>query len=233
MFETNVKLPVGNMGFGHFPKCDTIMNRICVISWCTQIWPHSIGWVSLKYRRYLCMLKFWNRLIQLDDTRLVKRIFLHYIRRSWGNWCSDIQHIADIFVLNHVLNEHYIFDIDSIKAKCADLMNIEWRQQVESKPKLRTYVTFKHVFGLEPYLKYNISRYNISSMAQFRTGILPLQIEFGSFNNIRPWAIRKLSPQERICTICDSGFIDDEKHFVFNWNMYHARCYLHKNIPIL
>ncbi len=34
-------------------------------------------------------------------------------------------------------------------------------------------------------------------------------------------AIRKLLPEERLCTICDSGLVEDEKHFIFDCNKYH------------
>ena len=49
-------------------------------------------------------------------------------------------------------------------------------------------------------------------MAQFRLGILPLEIEVGRFRNI-PLA-------NRICQMCNSGVVEDEIHFLCECNNY-------------
>ena len=84
-------------------------------------------------------------------------------------------------------------------------------------PKLRTYVWFKHEYKIEEYLKMYLPRSNRSLLAQLRSGILPLRIKSGRFQNIRDpktGNTRKLKPQERICTLCDLNFVEDEIHFV-------------------
>ena len=43
-------------------------------------------------------------------------------------------------------------------------------------------------------------------MAQFRAGILPLEIEVGRYRNV------PLS--ERICRMCNSGQVEDDYHFL-------------------
>ncbi len=50
-------------------------------------------------------------------------------------------------------------------------------------PKLRTYVTFKKHSEVEPYILSFMSRKRRSYLAQFRSGILPLQIEVGRWAN--------------------------------------------------
>ena len=44
-------------------------------------------------------------------------------------------------------------------------------------PKLRTYITFKDNFSIEPYVSVNMNRKYRSVLAQLRSGILPLEIE--------------------------------------------------------
>ena len=36
----------------------------------------DIGWLRSKDRRKICMIRFWNRLINMPDSRLTKQVFL-------------------------------------------------------------------------------------------------------------------------------------------------------------
>ena len=51
-------------------------------------------------------------------------------------------------------------------------------------PKLGTYILFKSEYCTENYLKLYLSRSHRSLLAQLRTGILPLRIETGRYQNI-------------------------------------------------
>ena len=54
-------------------------------------------------------------------------------------------------------------------------------------------------------------------MAQFRSGVLPLEIETGRFKNSKDkntGQIRKLKFDERICSLCENNEVEDEFHFV-------------------
>ncbi len=50
-------------------------------------------------------------------------------------------------------------------------------------PKLRTYVMFKKHFEVEPYILSRMSCKRRSYLAQFISGILPLQNEVGRWTN--------------------------------------------------
>ena len=58
----------------------------------------------------------------------------------------------------------------------------------------------------EGYLSFDISRYQRSLMAQFRLGILPLEIEVGRYRNI-PLG-------NRVCQMCAANVVEDEIHFL-------------------
>ncbi len=83
----------------------------------------------------------------------------------------------------------------------------KWKALVESKPKLRTYKLFKHKLEPEIYLTKNISRSKRSVFAQYRCGILPLNIEVGRF--------RGQPENERLCTLCPLQSTESELHFLF------------------
>ena len=77
--------------------------------------------------------------------------------------------------------------------------------EIEIKPKLRTYKLFKHDFKVEEYVQCK-DRQKRSLFAQIRIGILPLKIETGRFSNI--------AVNERHCEMCSSQNIEDELHFI-------------------
>ena len=86
-------------------------------------------------------------------------------------------------------------------------MNIQeenWLHSVSNKPKLRTYKLFKETLRVENYVLYN--------MAQFRFGILSLNIETRRFRN-QPI-------EQRICNQCELNEIEDEFHFLFKCTLY-------------
>ena len=84
-------------------------------------------------------------------------------------------------------------------------------QTVESKPKLRTYVEMKECFKTEEYVKYINNRKERSIMAQFRCGILPLEIETGRYRNI--------VAEERFCFYCNN-VVESEAHFALICPLY-------------
>ena len=62
-----------------------------------------------------------------------------------------------------------------------------------------------------------MSRSRRSLLAQFRLGILPLEIETGRYTPIydkNTKLNKKRHPSERICTLCNIGLCEDELHFL-------------------
>ena len=55
-------------------------------------------------------------------------------------------------------------------------------------------------------MKLNLNRSERSILAQFRCGVLPLQIETGRFVGEKP--------EERLCTFCDRRVPEDKHIFV-------------------
>jgi hypothetical protein len=71
--------------------------------------------------------------------------------------------------------------------------------------KLRTYRSFKFENDLERYVSMFLIKPHRSNLAQFRLGVFPITIETGRYLR------EKL--EERICVICNTNNIEDEKHF--------------------
>ena len=83
-----------------------------------------------------------------------------------------------------------------------------------TKPKLRFYAAIKDSLHVEKYVSYNLSPSERSIAAQWRFGILPLEIETGRFRNTKV--------EDRICSLCDSNEVESEVHFAFHCPRYDA-----------
>ena len=47
------------------------------------------GWLTDKYRRYLAILRFWNRLIGMPNDRVTKKIFNWDFENDRNGWCGE------------------------------------------------------------------------------------------------------------------------------------------------
>ena len=78
---------------------------------------------------------------------------------------------------------------------------------------------------LEKYITCNLPRIHRSLLAQFRAGILPINVEIGRFRN--------LPLEDRVCKLCNSvtNNIEDEFHVLCVCNAYNdIRTSLYNNI---
>ena len=80
--------------------------------------------------------------------------------------------------------------------------------------KLRTYRLYKRSIGAEPYIRSILNRSERKTIAKFRSGSLPLNIETGRFT--RP----KTPVENRVCTMCSSNSVEDETHFLVDCEFY-------------
>jgi hypothetical protein len=71
--------------------------------------------------------------------------------------------------------------IEYCKKLLYDEMLLEFNTNVKKYPKLRTYRTFKEHVKTKPYLFNRINKAKRSIFAQYRMGVLPLNIEVSCF----------------------------------------------------
>ena len=172
----------------------------------------DMGWVPFKYRRWLYMCRTWNRFVNMDESRLNKQIFLIDYYANTFNWCTEFYEICCMLDLEDHYENMQLIDTDIFEERMHSHAEEKWKEWVLSKPKLRTYKIFKHKLEPETYLTSNISRSKRSIFAQFRSGILPLDIEIGRF--------RGLPENERICPLCPQRSVESETHFLLNCTHY-------------
>ena len=157
----------------------------------------------------MLLLRYWNRLCTLNESRLLKNVFCKDYREK-GHWSSSVE---KIFV---ELDMHYVFqncnpcNINECKSRLESNYENEWKQIVCRKPKLRSYIIWKDTFGLEPYVKFNSSRCQRAILAQLFTGV---------------------ELEKRICMHCKEQKIESELHFILECECYSGqREYLFQSI---
>ena len=57
----------------------------------------DMGWFPTRYKRYVEIIRVWNRFVVMDDTRLTNKIFLmtYEISSDSTNWCSEFKIVCE------------------------------------------------------------------------------------------------------------------------------------------
>ena len=55
----------------------------------------DMGWRKPICNRYLCLIRFWNRMLNLPDERLTRQISNYDYDKCVKNWCKEIKCIFD------------------------------------------------------------------------------------------------------------------------------------------
>ena len=171
----------------------------------------DLGWIPHCNAKHICLLRYWNKLINLADDRLTKRVFnTDYLGK--GKWCKSVKKILTDLNLLHVYDTQTTCDLSYCKNELFCNFEKKWFKEASKKPKLRTYCTYKNKLEPEKYVTTNLVPHERSILAQFRLGTLPLELELGRFANLKI--------EDRICKLCNDGSIEDEIHFLFTCKTY-------------
>ena len=167
----------------------------------------EFGWLTVKFQRYLNICKFWNRINNLEDTRLPKLVINNELNNEdhKGTWVNEIKDkILSIVGIND-LGSGMLFDLKGIECKLLNTLEQNWKAAVLCKPKLRTYRKIKTNYETENYVKFNCTKYQRSLIAQLCMGILPLAVKIGRYTNV--------DLNDRKCFRCKDS-IEDEFHYL-------------------
>ncbi len=117
-------------------------------------------------------------------------------------------------------NKTYV-NLNNARSSLCAIDKQSWKNNVTKVPKLKTYIKYKDEYLTQTYAYKVYDRGQRSIMAQFRSGILPLNIETGRYTCI---------PEElRQCIFCQENCVENEEHFLFHCSFYSQMRY--KLIP--
>ena len=205
-------------GFKNFSQIDNIQHKaIQIFLGVHRFAPIAaisgdMGWTQCQTRRHVCMIRMYNRIVNMNDHRL-PRIVYEWDKTVNGNtWSSEVKSILSSCGLTACFNNNNPVNTHSVWASIHESNCSQWKHEIESKPKLRTYKLLKQSFGVESYVTAFINRKQRSCVSQLRCGILPLFIETGRWSNI--------SYDQRICKMCSCNQVENEIHFLFQCSYY-------------
>ncbi len=172
----------------------------------------DMGWLSFSTKQNVCIIRLWNRLINMSNDRLPKMLFDHMYECDKSTWLKYVKTLLHKTGHEQVYQNKVTVESNTIKRILHDQQMATWESDINNKTKLRTYIKFKHEYGVESYIEKFLSKRQRSILAQFRCGILPLKIETGRYINLKI--------QKRICELCDMNEIEDEFHFLIQCPLY-------------
>ena len=92
----------GVWGFWNFPKSDIVQNRaIRYYLGVHRFTPTlalsgDMGWTISVHRRWLNIIRLWNHLVDMDDDRLTKKVFVYDFNKNTNStWCSEVKSILE------------------------------------------------------------------------------------------------------------------------------------------
>ncbi len=114
--------------------------------------------------------------------------------------------------LEEIFRNRQICNLGIVRYSLTYNNNSEWADEVGKLQKLRKNKLFNTSCTEEKYLTIYLTRGQRSTLAQFRTGILPLRIETGRFTGEKEC--------QRTCVFCKNNNVENELHFLFDCNLY-------------
>ena len=133
-------------GYSAFPEIRQIQQRaIRVFFWVHCFAPIAgiegdMGWLDTRYRQWIRMLSFWNRLVTLTNDRLTRIVFdWNHDQALAGvtNWCSQIRDICRVIEIEEVFFNKQVCEVKFCEEKLKDIQEKEWKETISRKPKLR------------------------------------------------------------------------------------------------
>ncbi len=176
----------------------------------------DMGWVSNRGRWKLNILRLWNRLVEMDNDRLTKRVFSwdreQHALTNKSNFSSQARQILIELERNNCYTNLGTVNITDMKSIVYEHDKSNWSNGVKDKPKLDFLSDIKTEMGVEPFVKINISKYERSLLAQWRYGILQIRLETGRYCNEKR--------EDRLCKVCNEGVVEDQNHFIWHCSKY-------------
>jgi hypothetical protein len=199
----------------------------------------ELGWWRMRTSREFIMLKYWIKIILMEESRLVKQVYRHsrkmsvqkiLFKQKDESWVRDIYELVKKYGLYELWRDEDVVrnPVEFKEAKTEkNLMNYwkrklgqiihdreekEWKAKMVTHSKLRTYRQIKEKLQLEEYLLTQTNLKGRVLLTEIRTGTNRLRIETGRW--------KKEKKEDRLCMVCMSGKIEDEKHFVVECEAY-------------
>ena len=178
----------------------------------------DMGWKPPIIQRKIHMLRYWNGLVKMEDSRLPK-IMYNQMKLENNLWFKDRKTLfqsvnaLDVLERNVPIINAKQFSIYA-EGKLLSDFKANWASVVENKPEVHYYKAINNDYITENYCLVNLKRSQRSSIAKLRLSMLPINVELGRY-------LRK-PREQRLCTLCDQNVVEDELHVLFQCRAHKA-----------
>ncbi len=141
----------GILGYGNLQICRKIQQR--ALRYYCGVHPKTpllalegdTEWIHPNVRRHTEMLRFWNRVLNMDESRFTRKMFEYDYKRCKKNWCNNRKQLFNIIGKMSIFEEKASSSIRKLQI-CNHNNYMEWqmKKNVPNKPKLRTYILLKN-----------------------------------------------------------------------------------------
>ena len=168
--------------------------------------------LPLLLRAHIAMLKYWDRIRNMEDHTLVKLAYKENVQTN-STWCKTIQVLNSTYQL-HTKQWTQLEFPNVVKKKVTSDFTMHWKSRIMDpsiEKKLGLYSKVKQNFQIEPYLHLPAFR-DRQIISKFMCSSHKLHIERGRHLNI--------PREERLCQLCDMNKVEDEEHFILECPTY-------------
>ena len=166
----------------------------------------ELDWMNPRFSRWIEMVRYRNRLVNMDPCRLPVRIYNWEKSLNHKGWVKDVQFIMQYCNLEYDVELTNECDLDMLSTKLLKMNRDKWWVEAHNKPKLRTFVKIHDTEFTQVLVRKNLSRKHRSLIAKFKCGVLPIALETGRYTDV-PEA-------KRTCKLCSDNAVETEEHFL-------------------
>ena len=163
--------------------------------------------LSLRYQKRC--IKYYVKILRMDNHRLPKQCFLHSRRLSESGrvtWATHIKAILFHFGFFEVWEARDVGDVKVFLRNFTERMKVQftqkWEEDIQGSDLACTYRDFKRTFEIESYLLQMKYRSNIEMLVRFRTNRFGLRVD----------KCKNVNVSDRICKLCNLHNIEDQFH---------------------
>ena len=177
----------------------------------------ELGRFPLFINSSIRCLKYWFRLLQMDQDRLPRQAYeMMMIQDRNGKrcWVTEIRELLyrtgfAVVWLNQGAENINAF-LQNCRKTMFDMFIREWSSTVREKDRYCLYSIIKDDFGRATYI-HDVSIYCFRvALTQIRMGVLPINNNMNRYGD---------NPIASMCPLCTNQ-IEDEKHFLFDCSLY-------------
>eukprot|EP00745_Piridium_sociabile_P024691 TRINITY_DN39152_c0_g3_i6.p1 TRINITY_DN39152_c0_g3~~TRINITY_DN39152_c0_g3_i6.p1 ORF type:complete len:696 (-),score=54.33 TRINITY_DN39152_c0_g3_i6:199-2037(-) len=177
----------------------------------------DLGRYPLYINSYVACLRYWFKLIQMDNDRLPYKAYMMLLeldRVGKNCWATKVRDILCETGFNIVWLQHGVGNVKEFliifKQRIVDMFIQDWNGTIREHDRFDIYRSFKTIFEKEKYV-YDMDTYCFRvAITQLRFNVLPLN------NNMHRYSEHS---KDKNCPFCEKQ-IENEHHLLFDCVLY-------------